>query len=313
MTVRGYVNPTKDQLAAMKGYTLQNDAKELVYEDKDKDGNERVTISFWLQADAPEKPWFNAKFQLVDKPAVTKPEEGKVQKIQFVNQSGGDFGSTWIDDEKNLPDWFKFVQEGKKPDRKNVADRQFRSAIVGEAELYQFLHHWYAHVQWDKPMEGVYSSLFVDVKRLFRNVDKYVQTEYQPLIDVQNALDKAIETGDKGKAESLKKEILVGPVTAMAIVTSKDTDEGTKHYQNLYKQFMGGYQYKKVLFAVQNNKWDADKGLASWHKQVTSPEYGCQGAYTLTTLQAFDPENHIQSSAQTFVPADNKAPEDISY
>lgn len=296
-TVRGYVNPTAAQLAEMKGYTADEDAKDPVYEDKDKDGNDRITLSFWLQSDGPEKAWFNKKFRLVNKEVVGK-ESGKTQ---WVNQVGGDFGSAWVDEEKNLTEKFtKYQVETSKGSKeyKNIADKVYRKAIFGEDALNNFLHKWYANVDFKKAdKEGKWSTVLIDKNRIFRNVDKYVHDEYQPLVDVQNRLDK--EENINKKREIREKELYTGPVVCMATVYTGEKEGEVVHYQNVYDTCLSGYMMKKVSFALSSNNWTGDKGLESWYKQFTDIKYGCKDAYSMTMLEPFDPDQHIQASNDT--------------
>jgi len=293
-TPRGYVNPTQEQQAKMLGYTPKGDAKEFSYEYKTKDGEDGIIIKFWLQAE--NKAWFQNEFRLVNKPVIAK-ESGKQQ---FVCQVGGDFGSYWIDDEKNLPDWFTHYQR----DKQNVADKVYRAAIQGEANLYQFLNVWYAHVDWMNPD----STLLLDIKRLFRNVDKYVKDEYQPLLDQQNQLD---DEANSSKKDALRKEIMVEPVVALATVyTGEDKDGAIVHYQKLYQSYLSHWKMKKISFAISSGNWN-DKDLKNYHKQLTG-EKGCRDAYSLTLLKPFDPNDHIQCGPETFK-VDTSDVSDTSY
>lgn len=296
-TPRGYVNPTAAQLAEMKGYELKSDAKEPEYESKNQAGEDVVTIMFYLQSE--NGKWFPVKHRLVDRPVIAK-ESGKQQ---FVNQCGGDFGSYWVDSKENLPDWFTHYQKGKV----NVADKYYRPAIQGEAGLYQFLNVWYDHVEW----RDIESNILIDVKKLFRNPNKYVQEQYQPHLDIQNKLDK--ETVKAAK-EVLKKESLVEPVVALATVyTGEDKDGNIVHYQNLYGSFLSHYKMKKISYAVSSGNWN-DKDLANYHKQITGPK-GIKDSYTLTLLQTFDPNNHQQATNNLFVDNSgaNTDPNDTNY
>jgi len=348
-TVRGYVNPTKSQLGEMKGYTPSDEAKEPEYEFKDKENNEGVRISFHVQADAPEldNPWFNLKFGLVDKPVFTKEAEGKVTRQQWVNQCGGDFGSTYVDSKDNLPSWFTEYQD---KDKNKLAAKIHRPAIAGEADLNKFLATWWEYVdfRYNKNDEQQ-SSVLVDVKRLFRNVNKFVADEYQPLIDVQNEIDRlsaeiervteevapvnSSEDPEVVKSYAIaytenKKNILtklqhqknrlegkvkgdiadaimVGSVVFLATVhTGEDKDGNIIHYQNVYNLFMPARMMPHIKTAITTGNWSSkdkyvDKALKNYHKTLTG-EYGPKDAFTLTLLQEFNPDEHIQSGNETF-------------
>lgn len=338
-TPRGYVNPTKAQYGKMMGFEPSDEMEEFVYEDKDKSGNDRVKISFWLQAENhPDKPWFNIKFNLVNKPVFTKEKPGKVIRQQFVNQVGDEYGNTWVDKRENLPDWFTHYQNKEK---QNIADKFHREAIQGEADLNLFLNKWYANVGFQYPVEGEYSSLLIDVKRLFRSVDKYVKDEYQPLLDEQNKLDtlnnqiasiqKEIEEEtEPGVKDEKTKEVnklkdqvrditnpkngslLTGPVVALAVVGHGTGDNEGKSYQNLYRGFLSGRMLKKAQICVTTNNWN-DKDLKKWYESATTGEYQISDSYEMCMLKEFDPSSHIQATNETFREEKSSTPEDLNY
>lgn len=293
------VNPTKEELADLIGYDLNPDQEDIKYEGKTDKGDDYVAMSFWMQADTPQKQWFNARFRIVNKPLISD----KSGKTQWVNQTAG---STWVDKQENLPDWFTHFQNKNK---ENVADKHVREAMQGEANLYTFLRAWLNGVSFF----DVDTNVLVDTERMFRNIDKYVRDEYQPLIDAQIELDK--ET-DRDKHAALAKNMLTKPVLALACVYTKDTDEGPKQYQNLYAEFLGGYLQKKVNLAISSNNWMGDDKMKKYYEQVKG-EHGCKDAYTLTMLQDFNADDHQQAGAENFIAEGGasaaKPGEEISY
>lgn len=290
------VNPTKEELAELIGYDLRDDAEDLKYEGTTEKGDAYVSLSFWLKSDTPEPKFFNARFRLVDKLLVSD----KTGKTQFVNMTAG---STWVDDESNLPDWFTHFQEGEKDNRSNVADKEFRAGIQGEANLYVFLRAWLAKVEWfdfkkmtkdgDEP-----TNILIDKDRLFRNVEMYVEEEYRWLIKQQAQYDAETNRDERVK---LGKRLLTANVVALACVYSTEKDGELKMYQNLYSEFLGNYMLKKINNAISIGNWMTDDKTKKFYEQVKG-EHGCKDAYTLTQLQDFDPEEHQQSSGQTFTP-----------
>lgn len=279
------VNPTKEERADIIGYELDSDAEDIKYDGKNDKDEDFAQIVFLLQSEGPSPKYFEARFRLVDKPLVSE----KSGKAQWVNQTTG---STWVDEEANLPDWFTHFQDKGK---KNTADKFYREAIQGEANLYVFLRAWLGKVSFF----DVDTNVLIDKARLFRNVDKYVADEYQPLIDAQKAYDK--ETNRDEKA-ALGKDLLVGtgpgPV-CLATVYTKDTEEGTKMYQNLYQEFLGGFNLKKINLAISSGNWMNDDKMKKFYEQIKG-EHGCKDAYTLTQLQEFKPDDHQQSNDGTF-------------
>jgi hypothetical protein len=260
------INPTKEELADLLGYELKDDATDIKYEGQTEKGEDFINISFWLEADTPEKQKFNARFRIVDKPLISQNSG----KQQFVNQTGG---STWVDDEKNLPEWFtKYMGKDKKPTK----DKQTRAALQGEANLYVFMRAWLTGVDFF----DADNSVFLDMKKAFRNLDKTVNDEYRSLLKV---------TGD---------DKLIKNVVALATVYSTEKDGELKMYQNLYNEFLGEWQLKKINYAIQSGIWDGDKGIQKYYNQLMG-EHGCKDSFTLTSLQPFDPANHQQTTNNT--------------
>lgn len=308
------VNPTADELAELIGYERSDSSEELKYEGTDEKSQQPfVSLSFWLKSDTPEPKFFNARFRLVDKQVVGK-DSGKVQ---YVNQTGG---ATYVDNESNLPDWFTKFQN---KDKKNLADKIYREAIQGEANLYNFLAAWLGNVEfWDyEKMMRVGdepTDVLIDKDRLFRNVDMYVNDEYRWMIKGQEQYDA--ETDRTAKAEK-GKTLLTANVVALATVYSTEKDGELKMYQNLYGEYLRLYMLKKINVYIASGHWmrpnlqptDKREPLEKWVEQLTG-SHGCQDAYTLTALQDFDPEKFQQSSKETFVPVkEGDVATDTSY
>jgi hypothetical protein len=302
------VNPTKEELAELIGYDLKDDAEDIKYEGETDKKEAFVSLSFWLKSDTPEPKYFNARFRLVDKPLTSE----KTGKTQFVNQTAG---STWVDEEANLPDWFTHFQEGDKDNKKNVADKICREAIQGEANLYVFLRAWLGKVEWfdfkkmTKDGEEPTNCL-IEKDRLFRNVEAYVEDEYRWLAKAQVQLDAETNRDEKAK---MQKSMLTTPVLALACVYSTEKEGELKMYQNLYSEFLGGYLLKKFNLAISSGNWMNDDKTKKFYEQITG-EHGCKDAYTLTQLQEFDADAHQQSSGETFTPvSEGDSAQDTSY
>lgn len=278
------VNPPKEEMGKMFGADMPEEMAEMKYEGTDeKTGKEFVTVSFWLQADTPEKQWFNQRFRIVDKEATNKNGD----KAQYVNAT---MGSSWIDDEKNLQEWFTHFQD---KDKNNIADKPYRKGLQGEAGLYEFLKAWLSGVDWfDQD-----TNVMADTKKMFRNINKWVREEYQPHIKVYSEWE-SYQPCDKKK--ELEKEVLTGPVICCAVVYTGDKEGQPVHYQNLWNAYLPGYNWKKVCTAIQTNNWN-DKGIKKWYDGLTSGEYSCKDAYTTGYLVKFDASSHQQATNETFI------------
>lgn len=276
------INPTKEELAEILGFELTSETKDQVYEGKTEKGDDYVAISFWFEADTPEKQKFNARFRLVNKPVVS---EGSGKK-QWVNQSAT---STWVDSEENLPSWFTEFRDKNgnlvTKDEKGelTGTKKVRESIQGEANLYNFLRAWFGKVSFFSER----TNILIDVNKLFRDVESFVDKNYR----------SQLKAGD---------EAMVTNIVAMAYVNISEKDGETKMFQNVYSDYLGQWQMKKVNFSLSNGNWELDKGLKKWKEQLEG-KHGCDGAFTITPLQPFDPDNYQQASNEvmTSAPADD--------
>lgn len=278
------INPTNEELAELLGYEAKSDAEQIKYEGKTEKGDDYVTISFWLEADTPEKQKFNARFRLVNKPVVSE----NTGKSQWVNQSAT---STWIDNEENLQAWFTDFRDKNgaliTKDEKGelTGKKKMRQAIQGEANLYNFLRAWFGKVSFFSER----TNILADINKMFRNLDKFVDDEYR----------SQLRAGD---------DALITNVVAMAYVNISEKNGETKMYQNLYNDFLGQWQMKKVNFSLSTGNWD-DKGLKKWKEQLEG-KYGCDGAFTISSLQPFDPNNYQQATDEVMT---STTSDDIDY
>lgn len=265
-------NMTREQLAKLKGYEykeVDKDGKEIPeisYEGRDAQNKEYVEIVFQLQNKMKRDIFLPAKFRLYDEDATWETEG--VTKCQWVNQQGG-----WcaVDDEKNLLEKFTKVQiKGQ-----SVADRIYRKGIRGEADLYGFLQAWldagvafYGEASAD-------TNILLDVKKIFRNVDKYVRDQFTPLIGSEN----------------------VGPVNALAIVNMKEKDGKVNHYQGMYNSYWPEWKFKSMVPCINTGNWNASDET---RKSLSYLEKGLKkAAYTLGWLKEFSEADHIQAGNDT--------------
>ncbi len=237
--------------------------------------------------------------------------------MQYVSQTGG---ATYIDSESNLPDWFTRFQN---KDKKNLADKTYREAIQGEANLYVFLAAWLGNVEfWDyEKMMRVGdepTDVLIDKDRLFRNVEAYVEDEYRWMIKAQEQYEAETDRDEKAKKG---KSLLTSNLVSLATVYSTEKDGELRMYQNLYSEFLRLYMLKKINICITSGHWvrpnlqptDKREPLEKWYEQLTGL-HGCSDAFELCALKDFDPEKHQQSSTETFTQvSEGKPAEDTTY
>ncbi|MEY4333075.1 MAG: hypothetical protein RLZZ196_1813 [Bacteroidota bacterium] len=278
------INPTSEELAELLGYEPKSDAEKIKYEGKTEKGDDYVDINFWLEADTPEKQKFNARFRLVNKPVVSE----NTGKSQWVNQSAT---STWIDNEKNLQVWFTEFRDKngnlitKDEDGELTGKKVIRQAIQGEANLYNFLRAWFGNVNFFSER----TNTLIDINELFRDVESFVDKKYRSQYRVGN-------------------KNMITNVVAMAYVHISEKNGETKMFQNVYGDYLGQWQMKKVNFSLSTGNWD-DKGLKKWKEQLEG-KYGCDGAFTISSLQPFDPNNYQQATDEVMT---STTSDDIDY
>lgn len=275
------INPTKEELAEMYGYELKSDAKDQVYEGKTQDQNDYVDIIFYIQSHDPSKTIFNVRYRLINKPVISSNGDKK----QFVNQNGE---HAWVDSEENLKSWFTTYEDFKTKqlitsdnEGSLTGKRKVRVAIQGEADLYNFVKAWLGGANFKSER----TNIFVDIDKLFRDPDTYIEKTYR----------SQIKAGDEGYARN---------IAFMTYVGMSEKDGQTKMFQNVYKDIISAYNYKKFSFAITTNDWTKDKIVSKWYEQVTG-KYGCNGAYTLTPIQPFDSATHQQVTTEVVKAADD--------
>ena len=209
-----------------------------------------------------------------------KSEVEKSGKQQYVNQLGM---STWVDDKANLPQWFTHLCD---KDKNPVAELNWRAAVQGEADLYEFMRSWLGKVNWFSAT----TTALLDMKKIFRgNMD-----------DLRNLITAEAD------------ENLTDTVVFMATVYVKDGDDGKKMYQNIANVYMRGYLMKNVRLAAANNSWTSDKNTKRFMEQCTG-DYGIKDIYALDVIKPFVEGEHLVATDETMRHSDGGSVDDTDY
>ncbi len=226
-----------------------------------------------------------AKFRLYDKEASWETEG--VTKYSWVNQQGN-----WcaVDDKKNLLESFTNVGKKDKQTKKLIevyGPTQHRIAIQGEVALYNFLQAWLDKGVAFYGQASVETEIWLDVKKIFRNVDKYIADQFKPLIDSD----------------------LTGPFNALAIVNIREKDGKVNHYQGMYSSFWPDWKAKSMLAAINTGNWNSSDAIS---KTKIGIEKGLKkSAYSLGWLKPFDENEHQNAGSEVFRAAEGEdAPAD---
>ena len=135
------------------------------------------------------------------------------------------------------------------------------------------------------------TDIFIDKKKAFRNIDKYVNSELKPLIG-------------SGK---------IGNFNALAMVGISEKDGKVNHFQNVYNNFWPEWKFESMMGAVISGKWDTEN-LKKTHDYLVKSL--SKSAYSLGWIKLFSESEHIQSTNETFRMSDNEKEnlvDDTSY
>ena len=155
-------------------------------------------------------------------------------------------------------------------------ERENRVAFVGEEDLYNFLRSWLSNID-------------------FSSKKSTLQLEFNKLI--------------KGNVKEIKEQIngeWATNIVALATINTKETDDGTKEFQNIYnKAFLPPYSIKAFRLldynaagTISGLRQKASKDLKPHERFVLNVvgEYGCKDYFTFKELKEYSSEDNLVSS-----------------
>jgi hypothetical protein len=155
-------------------------------------------------------------------------------------------------------------------------ERENRVSFVGEEDLYNFLRSWLSNID-------------------FSSKKSTLQVEFNKLI--------------KGNVKELKEQIngeWATNIVALATINTKETDDGTKEFQNIYnKAFLPPYSIKAFRLldynaagTISGLRQKASKDLKPHERFVLNVvgEYGCKDYFTFKELKEYSSEDNLVSS-----------------
>jgi len=264
------LNPTREEL--LKLYDVSEDKqdswKEQNYISEDDQNNTKVLLNFICE-DVNSKEKFNLRFNLVDK--IQENKDGS--KCQWISSVGA---SSWVDDEANLPNWFKEFQN---KDKQKIGDKAIRKAHQGEADLMNFLRTWMQGVDFFNPEVNI----LLDWNKLCR--------------------------GNFKELTSLISSDEVGTIVGMVEVRTVDGENGAvKRYSSLYnKSLLPGYKMKLLRNSIVGGSPLTDKACTKFKDELYG-EYGPKNSIFWGMLEDFDATKHL-----AIAPDKVHSPEDSSY
>ena len=164
-------------------------------------------------------------------------------------------------------------------------ERENRVSFVGEEDLYNFLRSWLSNID-------------------FSSKKSTLQLEFNKL--------------NKGNVKELKEQIngeWATNIVALATVSSKETEDGTKEYQAIYsKAFLPPYSIKAFRL-IDYNKAEAISALRQKSQKELKPherfvlnvvgEYGCKDFFTFKELKEYNSEDNLVSSDKVIAEDDS--------
>lgn len=248
------VNPSMEEYSEILGIELKEGSKAVEYLGTSTEGNTTLRVDFWLE-EVKTKEKYKVNFFLEDK----KKNNKDGTKTQFINSIGT---TSWAESEHSLPDWF--------------VGRDYRTAYVGEEELYNFLRTWLGNLNY-RDAETV---LEIDWKMLMKGNVK----------DIRSQIDGEYCTN----------------VVALATVKTVEKDGEIKEYQGVYnKAFLPSYalkQFRLVDYSkpeLQNSlRLKKSKELKAHERFVVNitGEYGCRDFYSLKELREYNSLENMTAS-----------------
>ena len=176
------INPTRKELNKLLGKDDGDEDKEITYIDTDRDGNDRVRLTFWAY-DSKVNKFFVYSTNLTNKER-TSNDGIKNQYINSVALTG------WADSESNLKENFThFLDKDKSP----IAKKQYRKALFGEEELGRLMRSWLG--KWDfqdtkgSTLVNTASLLKGDYSELRALIDSAYDTPFVALLGVKTDPD----------------------------------------------------------------------------------------------------------------------------
>lgn len=266
------INPDRSQLNKLLGKEDSSEDKELEYV-SEKDGVDRVRISFWLE-EVKTKKLFAHSILLIKENRLNNAGD----KVQLINQMGD---TTWCPFVKNgeevtdeidysgMMSWFKEFQV--KDTKEVIAKKTYKVAYPGEEELLTFIKGW---------LNGV--NLYPQTKQACEDT---VLLEDTDKLFSGNVKELTSQIGGDFDKQSFV--ILTG------VETSKD--DATKQYQKVFgKAFLPGNFMKFInngcTFPTSFSKKAWDKFL-----KAVEGEYGFKAFHKLEPLQDYNPAEDIST------------------
>lgn len=266
------INPDVEWLAS-NGIELKEGSKTLEYLGE-KEGVQTCRVSVWVKQEKTDM-LFNTNFFLENKERYDKDNT----KVQYINDG---CTSTWgqlLDgkpDESSLPEWF-------------VA-REYKIAISGEAELYDFLRNWLNLDWFDNETKAN-----LDRKKLFKgnmkDLTEWIGTPETQTVCLSAEIKVSEKDGEPVSYQSVNSRMTL-PGWCMKFFRTKKFDsvalDQLRKKAELEKE--GRDSGKPVPKEQKLKKYER------FAVQITDPEHGSKNFYSLAPLHEYVAEENLVAS-----------------
>lgn len=248
------INPTRAELNKLLDKEPGDDEKEFVYVDQDKEGNDRVRMTFWLKDEKMDNKYWVYSFFLTDKVRVSK-DGAKTQYINNVCMT------SWADDPENLDTWFTHFLD---KDKNEIGEKQFREALLGEDELSTLVRTWLGRLTWGDPD----TSVLLDAKSLIKEDYEELRSQIDGEYDTPFVILLGVRTDETDPAKQYQqvygKAFLPGGFINYINKGMKfPTDYSKKVWAKFEKDVEGEYGFKSYFELVPVKEYNKDEDVAA--------------------------------------------------
>lgn len=300
------VNPTIKELNKLYDREDKDDDKELEYVTQTTDGDDKVKITIYLRS-LDNHRITQKSFFITDKERMNKNGD----KYQYINQV---CGTTWVDSEKNLPEFFtKFLSKEKKV----LGDKSFRIAKEGEGDFYEFLRAIGNGINWFSEQTDIEFNFKKLLKEDFKQLQSVlldkVENYFPPFAAISYI--KTVPNDDGTNKEY--NEIFTKAIIPMSLLSKLNLSFDSYYNQELEKikssdelfSELGIEGIKETLTINDIYGYVAETSVAlktdyerkSWDRIITeiNSEYGIKGFYKVCPVFEYKPSMNILATNTT--------------
>lgn len=267
------INPSRAELNKVLGKEDGEDDTDITYLGEDKEGNDRIRMSFWLYERKLDK-FFPHSFNIADKPRISK--DGL--KAQLINST---LDTTWVPfkldedgkptdelDMSQAPDWFSNFQKEEDGKKVNIGPKVVRHALLGEEDLGKLMRAWLGKWTWSDPN----GNALVTMSKLFKE-------DYSELRDL---IGSGYDT----------------PFVALTGVRTDQNDD-TKQYQQVFGKAFLPNGFVDLVSTNFKSASDYNKRIWSSFEKSTKGDYGFDSYHELVPLKEYDRTVDVSASGKT--------------